>query len=70
MPGRPALRLVSLTAVVLACNPTVTEHPPLTASAATIALFAPDALDACNSVLPFPTDLAKNPTTGRLDLPF
>lgn len=39
-------------------------------SAATVAIFAPDSADPCNSVLPFPSDLARDPATGRLNLPY
>ncbi len=57
-------------ALAASCNPTVTKDEPVTVSAATLALFQPDTAEPCKSVLPFPSDLAKDPATGRLNLPF
>lgn len=56
--------------VVAGCAPSVTKDEPITVSAATLALFAPDSANPCSSVLPFPTDLARDPVTSRLNLPF
>ena len=56
--------------VVVGCTPSVKRDEPIPVSAATLALFAPDSAHPCSSVLPFPTDLARDPLTGRLNLPF
>ncbi len=61
---------LAVACLAASCIPTVTKDEPLTASAATLALFAPDSADPCQSVLPFPTDLAKDPVTGRLNVPY
>lgn len=67
----PSHRLALAACVVFAaCAPSVTQDEPITVSAATLALFAPDSANPCGSVLPFPSDLAKDPRTGRLNLPF
>ncbi len=52
------------------CVPELDIEPDVQQSRATIAIFAPDADDPCASVLPFPSDLAKDPTTGRLNVPY
>jgi len=57
-------------ALAVGCAPSVTKDEPVTESAATLALFAPDSANPCGSVLPFPSDLAKDPTTGRLNIPY
>ncbi len=69
MPLRPRSWPLLLAAAV-ACAPTVTKDPTVTTSAATLALFAPDSAEPCNSVLPFPSDLAKDPATGKLNIPY
>jgi pimeloyl-ACP methyl ester carboxylesterase len=62
--------LVGSLVAAIGCAPEVKKDEPLAQSAATIAIFAPDAAAPCNSVLPFPSDLAKDPVTGRLNIPF
>jgi hypothetical protein len=37
---------------------------------ATLAVFAPDSAAPCNSVIPFPNDIARSPATGRVGVPF
>ncbi len=64
-------RSIALAATLsFGCVPTVTKDQPVAVSSATIARFSPDGSDPCNSVLPFPSDLAKNAKTGKLDLPY
>jgi hypothetical protein len=63
---RRALVLLSLLA---ACH-SVERDPAVTESARVIAVFAPDAAEPCLSDLPFPTDLAKDPLTGLINVPF
>ncbi|MBI5510643.1 MAG: Ig-like domain-containing protein [Deltaproteobacteria bacterium] len=41
-----------------------------TNSASTVAIFAPDAANPCASKVPYPTDLAKDPQTGKIGIPF
>ncbi|MFC1610989.1 Ig-like domain-containing protein [Myxococcota bacterium] len=53
----------------LGCK-TVTMDPIPVESARVAAVFAPDAENPCNSDLPFPTDLAKDPYTGLMNVPF
>ncbi len=55
--------------LLVGCAPSVKQGENVSVSGSTIALFAPDA-DRCKGVLPFPTDLAKDPVTHRLDLPY
>ncbi|MBI5546992.1 MAG: Ig-like domain-containing protein [Deltaproteobacteria bacterium] len=59
-----------LAACAASCSPTVTKDSPITVSAATLAVFAPDSAEPCNSVLPFPNDLAKDAATHRLNIPY
>jgi pimeloyl-ACP methyl ester carboxylesterase len=63
---------VLLAALTMAagCTPEVIKDDPIDSSAGTIALFAPDSNQPCNSVMPFPTDLLKDPATGRLNIPY
>lgn len=59
------------TAFLLATGCQSVERDPLpTASSAIIAVFAPDSAEPCNSDLPFPTDLAIDPATGLVGVPF
>ena len=67
--ARSLIPVVAAVALVSACN-SVTEDPDVSVSAQVIAVFSPNAEDACLSDLPFPTDLARNPYTGLLDIPY
>ena len=57
-------------ALAFGCGRTIEPESTPTESAATIATFSPDADNPCRSVLPFPSDLARNPQSGTLDLPY
>ncbi|MBI5507153.1 MAG: alpha/beta fold hydrolase [Deltaproteobacteria bacterium] len=68
--GRCA-RLLVLTGALSLLSCTEIQMDPLPAeSARVIAVFAPNAEDQCLSDLPFPTDLAKDPATGKLNIPY
>jgi len=56
--------------LAMGCAPSIAKDPTPAESAATIARFAPDSAAPCASVLPFPTDLGRNPTTGGIDAPY
>jgi pimeloyl-ACP methyl ester carboxylesterase len=60
--------LVPLT-LLFGC-PSVEKDPAVDVSANTIAIFAPNTEDPCLGVVPFPTDLIKDPVTGTLNVPF
>ncbi len=63
------LVLLAATGLLAGC-PSVEQDPPVTQSASTIAIFAPNSDDPCLGVMPFPTDLVRDPDTGTLNLPF
>ncbi len=63
------MRLISLALLCVACHP-IERDPVPEGSSRVVAIFAPDAADPCLSVLPFPTDLAKSPVTGLLEVPY
>lgn len=63
------LGTVTLVAVASGCARELETEEPIETSAATLARFEPNADDPCLSVVPFPTDLTKDPETGRLNIP-
>ena len=63
----PRTWVLGSASLILACTPSLS--PVVTAQQGPVALFAVSSADPCGSVLPYPTDLARNPTTGTLDIP-
>lgn len=61
---------VVVAGLVAGCAPDIDQQDPPSQSAMTIASFLPDTAKPCASLMPYPSDLIKNQTTGTLDIPF